>query len=87
MTETERRESLEERKKKIEELGMRQIVLSIPVKMFKEFQEGLKTARTDLKIKSNEELLVDFLKLEGYLDGNFKLIEEAKPQKETKKKK
>ena len=83
-TKTERRESLEERKKAIEDLGMRQIVLSIPVKTFKVFQEGLKTARSEHGVKSNEDLMVSMMIGEGFLPKDFVLIE--KPKKDSKKK-
>ena len=86
VTSTEKRESLEERKKKIEEMGMRQTVLSIPVKAFKDFQEGLKAGRKELGVKTNEELFTALMIQEGYLSEDFVLIERQKDKSDKAKK-
>ena len=61
----------------IEELGRRSIVLSIPVKdkRFETIQDGLQQAREGFEVRTNEEVLVQFLKEHGWVPKKFRVFD------------
>ena len=78
-------ETKKARTKKLSELAMQPLILSIPIRKHEEVAAALKNARDDIGVKTNEELLVLLLVDGGYLHEEFTLFTEAKVKKEKKK--
>jgi len=69
----------DERTEVLESLARRSMILSIPLKKHETLVKGMKRARKDLNVDTNEELLVALLKAQGFLKSKFVLFESDVP--------
>ena len=73
------------RQKKLDELALQPLILSIPVAKHDAVATALKSARSEFDVKTNEELLVLLLVDNGHLPDDFTLFEKPKVKKAKKK--
>jgi len=65
----------DERTDILESLARRSMILSIPLKKHEKFTEALKNARKHYNVDSNEELVVEMLRVGGFLKRKFRLFD------------
>lgn len=73
------------RQKKLDELALQPLILSIPVAKHDAIATALKSARAEFDVKTNEELVVILLVDSGHLPDDFTLFEKPKTKKAKKK--